>query len=346
MKSTVFASIREGSGKTSIIVGIMSALKKNIGYVKPIGDRLIYKRKRNRDYDSHLVTALFNLPEEAENITLGFDHSKLRYMYDHDSVGKAVNDLVELIGQGKDGVFIEAGKDIFYGSSLNLDPLSLARHTGSSLVLIVGGSDESILDDLAFAKNNFDLNGISSCSVIINKVFDRDEFEELYSDRVESLGFDILGIIPHEERLTKFTISYLAQRFFAKVVAGEGGIGNMVDNVFVGAMSTDEIIRNPLFNKKNKFLITSGDRTDMILAALEGDTAGVLLTNNILPPSNIISKANERNIPLLLVSMDTFTAAMKFGELETLLTRDNDEVIGMLAQMAEKYLKLDGIVSS
>ncbi len=343
MKSAVFASIREGSGKTSVVVGTMAALKNKYGYTKPIGDRLIYKLKRNRDYDSHLVTDIFQLSEEAENITLGFDHSKLRYMYNDESIKKAVMDLVEKAGKGHEGVFIEAGKDIFYGSSLKLDPLSLARHTNSSLILIACGDSESVMDDLSFAKRNLDLDGIPSCSVIVNKVHDIDEFEDLYLDQIQDLGFEILGVLPYKERLTKFTISYLAQRFYAKVVAGEEGLNNTVKNVFVGAMSTDEILRNPLFNKENKFLITSGDRTDMILAALEGDTSGIMLTNNILPPSHIISKANERNIPLLLVSMDTFNASAKFGHLETLLTRDNKDTLRMLEQMAEKYIKMDRI---
>ena len=343
MKSAVFASIREGSGKTSIIVGIMAAQKDKFGYAKPIGDRLIYKLKRNRDYDSHLVTDLFHLTQEAENITLGFDHSKLRYMYNDDTIKKAVVDLVNKAGEGRDGLFVEAGKDIFYGSSLKLDPMSLARHTNSSLILIASGDSESVIDDLYFAHRNLNLEGIPNCSVIINKVHDIDEFEDLHMEQIKKLGFNILGILPFKERLTKFTISYLAQRFYAKIVAGEGGLNKTVKNVFVGAMSTDEILRNPLFSKENKFLITSGDRTDMILAALEGDTSGIMLTNNILPPPNVISKANDRNIPLLLVSMDTFNASAKFGHLETLLTRDNKDTLRMLEQMAEKYIKMDRI---
>jgi len=68
-----------------------------------------------------------------------------------------------------------------------------------------------------------------------------------------------------------------------------------------------------------------------------------MLTNNILPPPNVISKANDRNIPLLLVSMDTFNASAKFGHLETLLTRDNEDTLRMLSQMAEKYINMDRI---
>ena len=45
MEKYVFASIRSNAGKTSLILGIARALKKNIAYMKPFGDRLLYKKK-------------------------------------------------------------------------------------------------------------------------------------------------------------------------------------------------------------------------------------------------------------------------------------------------------------
>ncbi len=341
MNSVVFASIKEGAGKTSIMAGIMASMGKTYGYIKPIGDRLIYKRKRNRDYDSNLIIDLFGLSEEPESITLGFDHSKLRFMYHDEDIKNAVVELTGKAGKDRDGVFIESGKDIFYGASIKLDALSLARYTDSSLVLVVSGKYESILDELSFVHTNFKIKDIKMSSVIINKVHDIDEFESLYLKKIQDMGFNVLGILPYQEQLSNYTVSYLADRLYAKVVAGEKGMDNTVKNIFVGAMSTGKSLRSPLFSKENKFLITSGDRSDMIVAALESDTVGILLTNNILPPSNIISMANEKNIPLLLVKMDTYAASRQVGRMETLLSRDNKEAIQLLSELAGKYIKID-----
>lgn len=341
MKSVVVASVREGAGKTSLLVGILKAAGDAYGYMKPFGDRLIQKRKKNRDYDSSLLVDLFSVAEQAEEITLGFDHSKLRYIYDEQSVRDAVQKMVEVVGKSRKGVFIEAGKDLFYGASVRLDPFSLARHTNSSLVLVVSGEHESVIDDLTFIKKNMNTDDLSGISVIVNKVQDPDEFEELYAGEIQSLGYDLLGIVPFSEDLSFFTVKYLADRLYAKVVAGEEGLNNIIKNIFVGAASTGETMRNPLFNKENKFVITSGDRDDMILAALESNATGILLTNNVLPPTNIITLANEKNIPMLLVSADTFAASRRIGKLETLLTSDNTQMVGLLSNMAEKYLDID-----
>ncbi len=103
-------------------------------------------------------------------------------------------------------------------------------------------------------------------------------------------------------------------------------------------------MRNPLFGKEEKLVITSGDRSDMVLAALEPGTIGVLLTNNILPPSNIIAKASEMNVPVLLVPSDTYQVARQIDLMEPLLTRDNAENVGLLVELVKKGVKINEIL--
>ena len=55
MNRIVVASTRENAGKTSFIVGLTKALRREVGYMKPFGDRLLYRKKRLWDYDSALV---------------------------------------------------------------------------------------------------------------------------------------------------------------------------------------------------------------------------------------------------------------------------------------------------
>ncbi len=81
MKSLIIASLRANAGKTSLIVGLAEHLGQPIGYMKPFGDRLLYSKKRLWDYDAALMTELYSLNEPPEGMSIGFDHSKLRYMH-------------------------------------------------------------------------------------------------------------------------------------------------------------------------------------------------------------------------------------------------------------------------
>jgi len=76
----------------------------------------------------------------------------------------------------------------------------------------------------------------------------------------------------------------------------------------------------------------------MILAALESDTAGIILTNNVLPPSHIIAKAEERHVPLLMVFSDTYQTAKQIESLEPLLTKEDEEKIKILTELVQKYV--------
>jgi BioD-like phosphotransacetylase family protein len=95
-----------------------------------------------------------------------------------------------------------------------------------------------------------------------------------------------------------------------------------------------------LFQREGKLVITSGDRADMILAAIESDTSCLVITNNILPSSNIISKAQERNIPMLLVPQDTYQVATNIDNLEILLTKEDSEKLSLVEQLIQKHVNV------
>ena len=344
MKRILIASMHEAAGKTSIIAGMIAAAQKKYGYIKPLGDRLIYKRKKNVDHDATVLLKILGHDEEPDSISLGFSHSKLRFKYDDRSVRKALADMAESQGKGCDALIIEGGRDLAFGASVHLDSISLVRYLDARLVLVICGDVYQVMDDVEFLRSYVDFSDIDFGGVIINKIHDIDDFKNSYLKSVTDTGIAVLGIIPYKAQLTHFTMSFLADRFVAKVIAGEEGLNNIVKHIFVGAMSTEESLRNPLFNKEHKLLITSGDRSDMIVAALESDTAGVILTNNLLPPPNIVSRAAEKRIPLLLVSYDTYEVARQMDNFHSLLMPDNRENVKFLGRLVSEYVEVDRMI--
>jgi BioD-like phosphotransacetylase family protein len=341
MSKLLIASTRQDAGKTSIIIGIASVLGKKFGYIKPFGDRLIYHRKINWDYDTLLINQLWNLDQESENMTLGFSHFKLRYVSQQESIKQFLMEMAEKAAAGKDLLFIEGGQDLSYGSSIYFDSFYMAKYLGCKMIIVVSGDADQVLDDITFLKKYQDMSGVDFKGVIINKIHDVDEFEATHLKTIKNMGIEVLGVIPYKKKLTYFTMKFLADRFLARIIAGEKGLNNVVRNILVGSMATSEALRTPMFNTENKLIITSGDRSDMILAALESNTAGIILTNNIVPPSNIISRASERNIPLLLIPQHTYHIARQMDNFGALLTREDSEKLQILSHLARKYVNLD-----
>ncbi|MGD0279365.1 MAG: DRTGG domain-containing protein [Smithella sp.] len=355
MKKIVISSIRSNAGKTSIIAGIISSLKdKKFAYAKPLGDRLIYRRKRSWDYDASLMVNLLEREGEMEShyekITLGFDHSKLKYMYDQESIKKALSDIVTNIGGKNDVLFIESGKDFSCGAYLDLDPVSIAKDIDGKLVIVVSGDNDSVIDDIKFIEKYMRIIDANFGGVIINKVPDVEAFENFFAPNIKKMGINIIGIIPYEAQLTYFTLDFLAEKLFARVLTGEGNLKKVVKNIIIGAPSTTCPDKDPLFtkqclDKENQLMITGGDKSDIILAAIERNTIGIILTDDIVPHQNIISRAKEKGIPILLVNTDTFITAKTIDEMEALLKKDDTEKIQLLSQLIEKHTHVKDFLS-
>lgn len=345
MDKLIIGSICQSTGKTSLIVGLAKILKKKMGYAKPLGDRMLYRKKRLWDYDSALMTNIFGLEEIPDDISIGFDHSKLRFMYDEKSIREKLGGILTDVGKGRDIVFIEGGKEINYGISVHLDVLSIAAYTGARLVLVSSGNENAILDDLMFLKRRLDLSDVNFGGVILNKIPNLEEFKDNHLAAIEASGLKILGLIPFRKELTTFSVGYLAERLFAKVVSGEDQLQRIIECVFIGTMHVQAAQENPLFKETNKAVITSGDRTDMILAALDSDAACVVLTGNVYPTAKIIEAAKEKSIPLLLVPADTFQIARQLDVMEPLLTKDDHDKIDCLERLVQTYVDVDAILA-
>jgi BioD-like phosphotransacetylase family protein len=340
MNKLVIASMRQNAGKTSIIVGLAKILNKKIGYMKPFGERLLYRKKRLWDYDAALISDVFGLDEIPEDMSIGFHHSKLLYMLDKQTTQDKIIELEAHLGKGKDILFIEAGKDITYGISVHLDAISLARYLDAPLVIVVGGDDETIVDDLTFLTNHIKMDNIRLKGVIINKVPNKGDFINTYMSKIDRLGTPVLGVIPYNKALAYLSVSYLVDRLFAKIITRGSHLNRTVKNIFIGLMSASAAEKDPLFKEADKLVITSGDRSDMIVAALETNSAAIILANNILPASNLIAKAEKLDIPMLVVPSDAYEIANQINCMECLPTKDDEDKIKLIEHMIKEYINI------
>jgi BioD-like phosphotransacetylase family protein len=105
--------------------------------------------------------------------------------------------------------------------------------------------------------------------VVINKVNNLEDYRNNYLRDIKELGVNVLGVIPFNQDLTYVPVSYIAEKLQARIITGESGLNRKVKNVFVGAMSGDTASRLPLWKKEGKVVITGGDRSDMVVAALD-----------------------------------------------------------------------------
>ncbi len=346
MKSLIVGSMDGNAGKTSLILGLAKATGKSFAYIKPLGDRLVYRKKRVWDYDAALLTNVFKMNQSPEDITVGFEHLKMRFKYDEEGIKSRVVTMAGDVSRGKDMLFVEGGRDVQFGISFYLNVLYLAQYLAGRLVMVVGGEENYIVDNVIFIKKFLNFNGIDFRGVVINKVRNADDFKTVYMPIMQKTGIDILGIIPYQEELTFFSLDYLTQYLLATVVAGKDGLNRRVNNIFVGAASVDSAYADAKFHRENKLVVTSGDRSDMLLASFEDKcTAAVVITNNIMPPQNILDKADKAKIPVLMVPIGVYETAKQIESLTPLITAKDTREIALMEQLVRDNVNIDALMA-
>jgi BioD-like phosphotransacetylase family protein len=340
MKKLIVASVHENAGKTSFLVGLCKVLNRKFGYMKPFGYRILYRKKRLWDYDAALMTNLFGLEESPSDMSIGFHHSKMSFMLDEETARDRLHEITEQIGKNRDAIFLEAGKDLVYGASVNLDALSLVKYADADLVLVVSGDEYAIMDEIAFTGRYIDIQEPRFKGVVINKIPNLDDFRDIHLPQIQKMGIRVLGTIPYRQELTSLSLNYLVEQIFAKTLAGEDDLDRAVGGLYVETVCSSDVMKDPLFKQENKLVITSGNSADVIVAALESGSAGIIVADNIVPPDNLIAMAQERHIPLLLVPSSVHALTKQIEGLDPLLTPRDENKIALLADLVRTHVDL------
>jgi BioD-like phosphotransacetylase family protein len=152
-----------------------------------------------------------------------------------------------------------------------------------------------------------------------------------------SRGIDVLGIIPHDHLLNAVTVKELSEILKAQILCCEDQLDELVENFSIGAMSVDKALKY-FRQKRNKAVITCGDRPEIHLAALETSTKCLILTGNLFPSENILARAEEHNIPVMVVKDDTLTTVEKTARIFGRIRVRDKRKMNRALELVDQYL--------
>jgi hypothetical protein len=205
---------------------------------------------------------------------------------------------------GQDVLLLEGGGSLREGYVVGLPTPSVAANCGGDVLALVKYRDEvRVLDDALAAHTRL---GEMLCGIIINRVPpDAMTFVfEVAVPYLERQGIPVFGVLPEVRGLEALMVAELVAVLEAQVLTEHYSPGAIVETLTVGAMTSEAALSR--FRKQtNKAVITSGDRADIQLAALETSTTCLILTCNLRPSPLIIKQAEEFNVAVLLVRTNT-----------------------------------------
>jgi len=303
LKKIFIAATMQNDGKTTVSMGLIMALRKrfkNVGFIKPIGQRYLIEEGYKIDEDSILIEDICGIKCRLKDmspiaIEKGFTEWYIKKGKKRDLENK-IKDSFQRVSKGMDLVIIEGTGHAGVGSCFDLSNASVAKLLDTPVVLITSGGigrpiDEVMLNSALFEKKGVDLKG-----VIVNKVLQKkyDKVNDLVRRGFERKGMHVYGVMPYKKFLSTPTIAEIIEETKGKILCGKNKINNAVDKILVGAMEPHEALQ---YIENGSLIITPGDREDIILAATgthlshENDKqiSGIVLTGGLLPHNEILA---------------------------------------------------------
>jgi hypothetical protein len=318
MVGLYLASTEAYSGKTGITLGIGLDLKEKglkVGYMKPVGNLPLKKGKLLTDKDAYYVWTILKTSDPIEYIapvviTRGVMQEYLEM--DLDQSLQEIEKAYEVVSEGKDVVILEGGADLNEGRIFGVSGDQLIKLFGLRVILIVKFRSEFVVDDILFVRESV---GDRLVGVVFNWVpRSQRHVVDMIVRYLERHGLQTIGVLPEDKVLMSVTIAELAEHLDGKILTAEEQRDELVESFMVGAMGQEKALR--FFQRvTNKAVITGGDRADVQLAALETPTKCLILTGGLQPSPIVMARAEELQVPMILVETDTLTAVEKTDEL-------------------------------
>ncbi len=312
------------SGKNLVTLALGQHFQReglNIGYMKPVGAVPHKVENQIGDEDAHFMQQALGLSETPSLVTpvvITRDFHMRAFLEDCANLLPGIVDSYKKLSAGKDLMLVGgSGSFLYSGKYCGVDGVTVAQSIGAKVILVDRYIQEYNYDYLAAAKEAL---GDDLAGVILNDVPDhfREEAETLIVPFLKRRGMDVLGIVPHDPIMFAVRAADLAHGLGGRLITTGSHTDNLVVNFLIGTMQVENFVT---FFKRHKdvAILCGGDRADLQLVALEGGCAALILTGNLYPNDIILAKAEEKNIPVIVVRDDTFTVAKK---MELMLTRE------------------------
>ncbi|AIG98086.1 MAG: hypothetical protein XD40_1138 [Archaeoglobus fulgidus] len=345
MKCLLVSSVEGYSGKSGIIIALGLKLREmgyEVGYFKAFGVNTVKVGDRAVEEDSLITAKILGVEEDVCPVVLDRPYIDFATSVDPVALRKAVLDRFTEVSEGKDVVIVEGSQNYRTGVAVGIDDASVAKMLSAKVLLVGKYVNDFVVDEVLAAKSAF---GTMLEKVVFNQVsgYKMSYIEGIARKVLNEAGLDIVGAIPRNPVLAGLSVEEIRE-----AVSGEYLIEpreeKMVEQVVIGAMSPQSALRY-LREARNAALVTGGDRSDLLLTALEmPNVRCLILTGNLEPVQLVLTKAEERGVPVILTGHDTLTAVSRLESVFGRTRIRGEPKVGIMRELFESHVNVKTII--
>lgn len=360
MKKIFIAATKQNDGKTTVALGLISNFKKTfkqIGFIKPVGQRYLEEGGFKVDEDSILIEDSLKLcgikcrlkdmsPVAVEK---GFTEEYISHP-SPPKITKQIRESFKRVAKNQDLVIIEGTGHAGVGSVFDHSNAQVAKLLGAKVIIISSGGIGRPIDEIVLNKALFEKERVKLLGVIINKVMPEkfNKINDLVRKGLHHKGIEVLGVIPYTPMLSYPTIRQILEEtdYKALLEYSDVSLDDHVARIVVGAMHPKDAAK---YIVDHSLVITPGDREDIMNLALDlhnkgRKISGMILSGDLMPNQDFINQTKQAAIPILLAKVDTYTVASTIHDLTVKIRPTDKEKIETVKKLIHDYVDLDMII--
>lgn len=311
MATLYVASTETFVGKSAVCIGLLRRMQRDgfsVGYMKPVSVSVAHTPDAVMDEDAAFIRQTIGLDAPLEQIspvliTPGVVEAILRGQAT--SYIRTLRDAYLAVSREKDIVVLEGTNTWSEGALVDLTADQVTDLLQAPALLVSRYSSTINVDNILSVQRYV---GDRLLGVLINQI-EEPQLEFVRSRVVpflEDRGIPVFGLLPRDPTLAGISVSELIDHLGGQLIGQRAWCTRTVEALMIGAMGADASLS--FFRRRaNKAVITGGDRSDLQLAALETSTSALVLTGNFRPQPQVIDRAEQREVPIILVPDDTLT---------------------------------------
>lgn len=348
-KCLLIGSTASYSGKTATILGIanqLQALGMEIAYSKPLGTCWSDPVAPITDEDAIFLSEQLKLPPELIGPTLLFLQPETieKRLRGEDQTDYTQSLLASLPAGAADLVLLEGPSTLVEGSLFNLSLRQMSELADASVLLVARFHTITQVEELLAAKR---ILGSRLLGIVLNDIPNHllATAKTIVAPFLELEGIPIFGILAASALLRSVSVGELAGRLNAEVVCRPDKLNLMVESLKIGAMNINAALKY-FYEGQNMAVVTGGDRTDIQLAALETSTQCLILTGQVRPVPAILSRAEEVEVPVLCVDLDTLTTVEIIEQTLGQVRLHEPTKLGYIKQLMAEHFQYDRLIAA
>ena len=319
-KALLVGSVEACSGKSATILGLarqLAARGITVGYGKPLGNYVSQDAGATIEEDLQFVAAALDLPPARIGAPLVYQTSEaiaaaLRQEPVCDTATELHSYIENIAGEA---ILLELPPTLSEGKLFGLSAGEIARTLDSQVLLVLRYQSQLLVEQLLSARAELGdrLLGTVICDIPSAEL---EAVETQAKVFLERQGIPVLGLLPRHNLLDSVSVRAIVKQLDATVLCCENRLDFLVEGLAIGAMNVNSALE--YFRKgRNLAIVTGSGRSDLQLAALETSAHCLILTGRVPPLDFVLNRAENLEIPILSVDLDTLSTVKKVERVFT-----------------------------